>query len=143
MEKKLIPLVALTLGGVAFSGYLSALKLFSSVCAFGESCAIFLGLPACYFGFTMYVVMFAVTLLGLLGKIAYKKVLSTDLLVSFMGILFAGNFAVREFINGRAFGVLGFSTCVYGLIFYIAIFIITLNLRGSLENKEEAPKEDL
>jgi len=120
-----ISLFSLATAGLLFSGYLSAVKLFSGTCAFNESCPYFLGFPACWYGFTMYAAMFIVTGIALIRKTNIRKVILTDILVSFLGILFAGRFVVIEFLQSRVTGTLGLSTCVYGLIFYIAIFIVS------------------
>ncbi len=123
--------VVLTLAGVLFSGYLSGVKLISGTCAFKESCPVFLGYPACYYGFAMFSTMFVATLIALVRKAAGRWPLKLNLAVSVLGMIFSGSFAVSEiaawFKPGqfRLYG-LGLSTCVYGFIFYIAIFIFTL-----------------
>ena len=119
-------LLVLTLAGVLFSGYLSAVKLLTDTCALNEPCPYFLGYPSCWYGFAMYLVMFAATAFALFGKTNAKAALKTDLIVSFLGILFAGRFAIQEFMQSTITGVLGLSTCVYGLIFYILIFITAI-----------------
>ena len=127
MKNPLKIILALTVAGLMFSGYLSAVKLFSSTCAFNESCPYFLGYPACWYGFAMYLAMFAVTLLGFLGKMKDSAVLKIDVAVSFVGIIFAGSFAFQELMRSQIVaGQLGLSTCVYGLAFYIAIFILSI-----------------
>lgn len=123
--------VALTLAGTLFSGYLSGVKLFSGTCAFKEGCPIFLGQPACYYGFAMFVTMFAATLIALVRKASGRWPLKLNLAVSVLGMVFSGYFAVSEiavwFKPGqfRLYG-LGLSTCVYGFIFYIIIFVFTV-----------------
>jgi uncharacterized membrane protein len=107
----------LALAGLLFSGYLSAVKLFSGSCAFNEPCPYFLGYPACWYGFAMYLFMFITASLGFAGKISPAATLKASAVVSFIGILFAGSFVVQELV---------FSTCFYGLVFYIAIFITSL-----------------
>lgn len=119
-------LFALTLGGVLFSGYLSVVKFFSNTCALNESCPYFFGYPACYFGFVMFLIMFINTFYILWRKNNYESALKIDAIISFLGIMFAGYFAAIEFLSGTITGVLGFSTCVYGLIFYILIFGISI-----------------
>ena len=130
----IVSLFVLATAGLLFSGYLSAIKLFTGTCAFNESCPYFLGLPACWYGFAMYLIMFIVTGAALrkdppeagsprARKI--KKVILTDVIISFLGILFAGRFVILEILQSRITGTLGLSTCAYGLVFYIAIFIIS------------------
>ena len=60
---------SLGLAGILFSGYLSAIKFFSATCAFNEPCPYFLGYPACYFGFGMFLIIFASAWLGQLKNI--------------------------------------------------------------------------
>lgn len=125
--KHLKIILGLTVAGLLFSGYLSAVKLFTTVCAFNESCPYFLGYPACWYGFAMYLTMFIATLLGVIGKIEAKKALQIDAGVSAIGIVFAGSFAFQELMRSQIVaGQLGLSTCVYGLAFYIAIFILSI-----------------
>ncbi len=132
--------LVLTLAGTLFSGYLSGVKLFGGTCAFNETCPIFLGYPACYYGFVMFVTMFGATLIALVRKAAGRWPLNMNLAVSALGMVFSGSFAVSEiaawFKPGqfRLYG-LGLSTCVYGFIFFIVIFVFTLTaLKG-----EKAP----
>jgi hypothetical protein len=70
----IVILFFLALAGLLFSGYLSTVKFFSDTCAFNESCPLFLGYPACFYGFAMYLIMFCVTGLGVLGRVGYEKV---------------------------------------------------------------------
>ena len=114
------------LAGLIFSGYLSAVKLFSNTCAFDEPCPYFLGYPACWYGFGMYLIIFIATALALLGKADIKSVIKTSAAVSFLGILFAGRFFIQELLQSKITGALGLSTCTYGLIFYILIFVLSL-----------------
>ena len=120
----------LSLAGLLFSGYLSSIKFFTSICAFSEPCPYFLGYPACYFGFGMFLIIFSSATLGVLKKIGEKTTAKIILSVSTLGIIFAGSFAIPEIIkliNGtRNFYSLGLPTCVYGLVFYILIFCVSI-----------------
>jgi hypothetical protein len=123
----------LSLAGVLFSGYLSGLKFFADVCAFNESCPYFVGYPACYFGFVMFVVLFVSSGLLLFGKWSFQRALNVNLVTSTLGVLFASYFAypeARDLLSGN-FGstFFGLSTCIYGLIFFILIFVITLYVK--------------
>jgi hypothetical protein len=139
-EKYLKVALPLTLAGVLFAGYLSGIKFFSGTCAFNESCPVFLGYPACYYGFVMFSTMFVATVAALVKKAAGRWPLKFNLVVSIMGMLFSGSFTVREmavwFTDGfKSFGLLGLSTCAYGFVFYIVIFVFTL---AALLKKEAA-----
>jgi hypothetical protein len=119
-------LFILTLAGLSFSGYMSAVKIFTGTCAFNESCPYFLGYPACWYGFVMYLVMFVIAIMAIARKVADKAALTWTFVVSIIGVLFSGRFAVLEMMNGRWIGGnLGFSTCVYGLVFFVAIAIVS------------------
>jgi hypothetical protein len=115
--------------GLLFSGYLSAVKLFTSTCALNEPCPYFLGYPACWYGFGMYLVMFVTALLLLFKRVSVKGAAVTHTVVSALGILFAGSFTIpeiRPLLSGSSHYALGLPTCAYGLIFYITIFIISI-----------------
>ncbi len=131
-------LLALSGAGMLFAGYLSAVKLFSDTCAFGESCPYFFGYPACYYGFAMYLALFLVVGSALLKRIGETLAAKTILLISSLGILFAGYFTIGEIptLIDRGFRayLLGLPTCALGLIFYITITIVAINiLRRSSE----------
>ena len=124
--------ILLTFGGVLFSGYLSGVKLTSGICAFNEPCPYFLGYPACYFGFVMYVTMFITSIAVFLKKVRSLQAVKIIFTISLLGILFAGYFVAQELLSSFArdtlvFYGLGLPTCVYGLIFFIIIFSISLN----------------
>ena len=119
----------LSIGGVLFAGYLSSLKLFVGVCAFGEPCPYFLGYPACYFGFLFFLTMAVTSLFGYFNK-PTKKRIEANFSVSLAGTVFAGYFVAQEIIlsieaNTIITYGLGLPTCVYGLIFYIIILVLS------------------
>ena len=120
----------LGLAGVLFSGYLSSVKFFTSTCALSEPCPYFLGYPACYFGFGMFLIIFISALVGLFNPLARITVAKVETFMSGLGILFAGYFTIPEIgklLSGANTGYsLGLSTCAYGLIFYIIIFIVSV-----------------
>lgn len=126
-DKISIVLCALSFAGLLFSGYLSGVKFFTTTCAFKESCPYFLGYPACYFGFAMFLTLAIFSFLNLFSKVKIQRGLLTLVLVSLMGILFAGYFTLGElpilFKDGLGAYVLGLPTCALGLVFYILIFI--------------------
>ncbi len=122
-------MVYLSLAGSLFAGYLSAKKLFTNVCAFNEGCPYFLGYPACWFGFGFFFIMLVISFLGMIHIIEVQKARITLLIISAIGILFAGRFVVLEIpniISGAIHYSLGLPTCAYGLIFYILIFVFSL-----------------
>jgi uncharacterized membrane protein len=58
----------LSLLGILFSGYLSYSEMFLKVCVFGGGCSNIAGLPACVYGFGMFIVIFVLSILGIRGK---------------------------------------------------------------------------
>lgn len=66
-EKSLKIILALSVLGMLFSGYLSYSELFGGTCPVG-GCSMVAGVPACVYGFIMYLVVFVVSFLGLKGE---------------------------------------------------------------------------
>ena len=127
MKRLNVIILVFTTAGLLFSGYMSAVKLFSGTCAFNESCPYFLGYPACWYGFAMYAAMFVATLGGLLQWFNRKTMFGFDAGISALGIIFSGSFIVEEAATSSLVGgPLAFSTCVYGFVFYTAIFITAM-----------------
>jgi hypothetical protein len=123
-------LYALSLAGFLFSGYLSGIKLFTNTCAFGETCPSFLGYPACYFGFALFLILFVNSC-----ALVFKRTLTINISIvtSAIGILFAGRFVIQEIVkyvnSGFEWSALGFPTCTYGLIFFILIFFVSRSIK--------------
>jgi len=118
--------VILTLSGVLFSGYMSAIKFFTNNCIASEPCPMFLGYPACYFGFGLFATLFLTSVLGLVRVLQVETMRLVLRLVSLGGVLFAGNFVAQEvqrfWVNGFQTSTFGLPTCAYGLIFFLMIF---------------------
>lgn len=113
--------------GVLFSGYLSAVKLFSQTCALREPCPYFLGYPACWYGFGMFLTLLIVTIINL--KRTTRGLILTQTIVAGLGTLFATYFTIPEIeklLAGNNWYTLGLPTCAYGLIFYVIILYISI-----------------
>ena len=119
----------LTLGGFLFSGYLSLIKLLSNTCALNEPCPYFLNYPACWYGFGLFSILFICSIIIQFNKKNTYLIYWIQIIVSGIGILFAGYFtwpeAVRLFEGNSSYS-LGLPTCAYGLIFYTLIFVLTI-----------------
>jgi uncharacterized membrane protein len=123
--------LTLTLLGTLFSGYLSATKLFTKICAFNEPCPYFLGHPACFYGFGLFLIMLIVSILAFSNAIKAASAKITLLVVSALGVLFSGQWAIpelRDFVLSlnHTYYTLGLSTCIYGFVFFLIIFIVCL-----------------
>jgi len=131
-DKNVVLLFILSIGGILFSGYLSGVKLFTEGCAFNESCPYFLGYPACYYGFVMFLLLTIFSYMLFFGKSSLNKGSKNMIFVSFFGILFAGYFTFKElpvlFEKGLSEYVLGLPTCALGLLFYLIIFFISYSV---------------
>jgi len=123
----------LALLGTLFSGFLSGVKFFTNTCALGETCPLFFGKPACYFGFGLFLILFILSNILVFRKAGQEKVTLTLIVVSILGILFAGRFVVDEILQwsqtGFEWSALGLPTCAYGLIFYMLVLVFVLRYR--------------
>ncbi len=136
MAKKVV--LALGAAGVLFSGYLSGVKFFSARCAFGEGCPLFLGKPACYFGFALFLLIFISAAFWVFSR--HERMARYGAFVfSLLGTLFAGRFTVAElpllFDRGFKAYALGLPTCALGLIFFAAVLFITVGAWPASEPK--------
>ncbi|OGZ06321.1 MAG: hypothetical protein A2845_00785 [Candidatus Lloydbacteria bacterium RIFCSPHIGHO2_01_FULL_49_22] len=133
-------LLALTVAGLLFSGYLGGLKLFSDTCAFNETCATFLGYPTCYYGFAMYLLIFVLLLASRFGKMGVSRARYGVAGISFAGILFSGYYSFRELstlLRGDISDfLLGLPTCAYGFIMYVAILGFALSSIREIQKKK-------
>ncbi len=137
-DKKVIGLFVLSLMGVMFSGYLSGVKFFTETCAFNESCPYFLGYPACYYGFALFLTLFILSSLLLWQKVGNKIGLIFMSIVSSLGVLFAGYFTLKELpilLNeGLSAYLLGLPTCALGLVFFVVILFVSLLTLRKMES---------
>jgi len=60
-------ILIISIAGLLFSGYLSYSELFKSTCALG-SCTNLVSIPACVYGFFMYLVLLVFSIIGLKSK---------------------------------------------------------------------------
>lgn len=118
------------LAGLAFSGYLSGVKLFTATCAFGAQCPYFLGYPACYTGFIVYAVLTGIMIAAQMKNGFTKNLLAALTGVSLFGALFSGYLTSTElpilFSNGFMAFVKSLPLCSIGFIFYVVIFVLSL-----------------
>lgn len=122
--------LGLTAAGSLFSGYLSAVRLLTGSCAFNESCPFFLGYPACWYGFAMFVSMLGLSAAALGGHVKAEPTAKAIGGISFLGTIFAGHFVwaeISSWLAARSVHYqLALPTCVYGLTFYVAILILSI-----------------
>ena len=129
MSKNLKTIFILSLIGLLFSGYLSFTKLVLGECPLTEGCPTFLGYPACYFGFILFLILFILSISALVNL--NKTKLKLLLYISLLSIIFAAYSTIKEYVSPSCLnGICDYSlllpTCVYGLAMYIIIFILSL-----------------
>ena len=65
-------ILGISIAGLLFSGYLSYTELFANFCGAAKlglgSCTNVFQIPACVYGFFMYLAVFILSILGLKGK---------------------------------------------------------------------------
>jgi len=116
----LVAATALAGGGAAFSGYLSAVKLWSGVCAFNEPCPMFLGQPACFTGFAIFATMLLLSAGALLARTTATWPVVANGLIAALGVVYAGTLTITEVVAHAGVPVygMGLPTCAYGLVFF-------------------------
>lgn len=125
-----ILVLLVSLGGMAFSGYLSYFNLWGPGCSQpliscgGAKTVEIFGLPTCVYGFFMFL-MEALLATIALTKQDKKKLLKWMFGLGLFGVLFAGVLAVYEIVWLDAF-TYGIPACLYGFIFYFLIFLFAL-----------------
>ncbi len=68
MNNYLFAILIISIGGILFSGYLSYKELFSKACSIkGKNCGLKIAnVPVCVYGLVMYIIIFAIALIGIL-----------------------------------------------------------------------------
>ncbi len=118
------------LAGLAFSGYLAGVKLFTATCAFGSQCPDFLGYPACYTGFAVYAILTGIMIAAQMKNGFTKSLLTAVTGFSLFGALFSGYLTAGElsilFTNGFGAFMKSLPLCSVGFIFYTIVFVLSL-----------------
>jgi len=123
--KKEIWLIILSLAGALFSGYLSYSNMIAGVCPLNEGCAYFFGLPSCIYGFIIFAALLILSIMGLKNKKLGKYIYYASL----VGVIYAVYTSIIDLFFTTCIGGCKYSlllpSCVYGLAFYLAIFILS------------------
>ena len=117
--------------GVLFSGYLTFAKLVLDSCPLTEGCPYFLGYPACVYGLVLFLILF-ITVISLMKNYTKEK-LKILVYVSLIGVIFSTYTSIVELVYPSCLdGICKYSlllpTCVYGLVMYLVIFVLSLKL---------------
>lgn len=121
-------LVLLALAGTLFAGYLSYNKFFAKTCVLTEGCSYLFGIPTCFYGFTLFFLIFILSFSSVMTGIKFGKAIR---FISILGILFSGSFTIYELffapiniLNGASYSLL-LPSCAYGLVFFLVIWILS------------------
>jgi uncharacterized membrane protein len=131
---------ALAVLGTLFAGYLAFFKAITGTCALGESCPYVLGLPACVYGFVMFLSMAAVAVFAVTKGVAESWPERVIRVVAVAGALFAGWLSLGDvgpWLQSGGSYALYLPSCVYGLVFYIAILVVSSDL---VNRADSSPK---
>jgi len=79
-----------------------------------------LGYPSCMYGFTMYTIMLIILLLTWPGKISFSTGRRLILVVSIIGMLFAGSLLIEEYAGNRPLTI-----CAIGFVMYVLILLVS------------------
>ena len=71
-QTALVTILIISIAGILFSGYLSFTEIFLKFCGAAKlgmgTCTNVLRVPACIYGFFMYLIVFIISILGLRSK---------------------------------------------------------------------------
>jgi hypothetical protein len=125
LKRYFVIATAIAAAGSLFSGYLSFERMTSGVCAFSEPCPFFLGQPACYTGFALFLGAFAVSFLGWLFQVESVRPAIFNCVLGALGVSFAGRLTAVELRAHESYR-LGLPTCAWGFIFFFALLVISV-----------------
>ena len=105
--------------GTAFSGYLSAKRMSSGICAFDESCPFFFGHPACYYGLALFAGLLFVAVAANVTRTQRAWPAAVSAVLAIAGVAFASTMTTLELHRGVRHPLL-LPTCAWGAIFFAA-----------------------
>ncbi|MDE1824713.1 MAG: hypothetical protein KGI00_03740 [Candidatus Micrarchaeota archaeon] len=111
------------LAGTLFSGYLTAYTFLSGI----PGCEVFyFGLPSCFYGFIVYLVIFIFSSLLFMATRRMKAL--AMLVLSLLGMSFATYLTLTVLGNTSCttLDIFGQPPCVYGLAMFLLILIIAI-----------------
>jgi len=125
----IIIILAVSIAGILFSGYLSYYSLFTEGCtegiiSCGSNSVKLLGLPTCLYGLIMYLVVAILSFIGL-KKLSSLLFLKSLMWIGIIGVLFSGSLSYYElYVQETTIDQL--PACVYGLIMYALILVFAI-----------------
>lgn len=111
--------------GTLFSGYLTYYTFTKNK----PGCELyFFGLPSCFFGALMYVIVFVLSLLVVLDAASRNKKTIAISVVSAIGIVFASflTWYILSLKSCTSLDIYGIPPCIYGFIMYLVILLLAV-----------------
>lgn len=111
--------------GVLFSGYLTYYTFTSG----HSGCEVFIaGMPSCFYGLIMYLVVFVLALWLSLKKATRTGGTGAMSVISLIGVFFAAYLTLTMLSNVSCttLEIYGIPPCVYGLVMYLLLLVIAL-----------------
>lgn len=131
VQKTLLLVLLFSVVGALFSGYLTFSILFGDGCPLQEPCPLFLGWPACAFGFDLFILSLLAGVVLLFKR--REKVIWFLIVVTLAGVLFSGYFSVLELVSPSCIGEcvyeLGLPSCVWGFFVFVIVFVAAVGLK--------------
>ncbi len=129
MKRNILSILTFAILGSLFAGYLSFQKLTTKTCVLTEGCGYLFGIPSCVYGFVLFFLILIFALVTMFSEETNMK--KTIKIISLIGILYSFGFSIYDLflapiniLNGAKF-TLFLPSCIYGLIFYLIIFIFS------------------
>jgi uncharacterized membrane protein len=118
--------------GTLMSGYVSVVKFMSETCPTASPCPYVFGYPACYFGLVAFLTTLLFAKLRLYRLMDGERANTIIFWLSLAGTLFSGYLTLGEIDFIRTSGP---TTCLYGLLIFAAIFVLSYKIRKNSEMK--------
>ncbi|MEK6974009.1 MAG: hypothetical protein AABW41_02120 [Nanoarchaeota archaeon] len=127
-------IIIISIIGVLFAGYLTYGTFSSGNCPLIESCPYYFNLPACGYGLIIYGIILLFSLIAFINKKLQQKLMTGIFYISIVGILFSAFSSIYEIFYLKCASPpcrysLLLPTCVYGLVMYTAIFLLSKSLK--------------
>ncbi len=126
-NKNLATIIILSIIGILFSGYLT---YYTFTTGFGACELFFFGMPSCFYGLIVYVLIFIFSMLLIRAGLKNKKSILLAAL-SLFGVAFAATLTAYIISKGPTCASLSFfgvPPCLLGLVMFAILFVLAISL---------------
>jgi hypothetical protein len=139
--KRYLTVAALLSGaGTAFAGYLSYRRASTGICAFAESCPLFMGQPTCYTALALFAAAFLISVTALAVKVDVVWPRAINIALGIGGTFFS-SWLTRDELLSHSASRSGLPTCAYGMLFFIGLLIWSLSAAELTAPSQSHPLE--